>query len=325
MDPLHRVPDGGAWKSRAVMASPTPPGTAPADTGLALADLMIKGQTDVNGRLLLEDAAPKTARRKAFKAGIPMKPVHCPYQDTPSRHGAMMNQPAYEALRHDTAEVLNGFAWLTTHYLKRIPISPSSVRGLFDVSYLGLTLPLLLFFRTADPVGPYGRMPSHVASLFKASRGVFSVAVELLNRLGPTAALADADIVKFADAEGHLRRPETDRACAAPTRLIERTLAVILTGEGADPAASDLGTLADFDTLWTFYRLQDGFSEVLSAYRHHFGQQLAAGTEPTAGQFGAATTALVARANATQLEVNQVLGRTGAGPPIDFEEILTLL
>ncbi|MGH3849722.1 MAG: hypothetical protein ACRDRT_08465 [Pseudonocardiaceae bacterium] len=308
-----------------MMASPTPPGTVPAEIGLALSDLIIKGQTDVNGRLLLEDAAPKTARRKAFKAGIPMKPVHCSYQDTPSRLGGMMNQPAYEALRHDTAAVLDGFAWLATHYWQRIPIGPNSVRGLFDVSYLGLTLPLLLFHRTTDRVGPYGRMPSHVASLFKASRGVFSVAVDMLNRLGPTATIAAVDIVKFADAQGHLKRPETDRACAAPTRLIERTLAVILTGEGADPNASDLGTLTDFETLWTFYRLQDSFSEVLSAYRHHFGQQLAEAVEPTNGQFAAATKALVDRANTTQAEVNRVLGRTGNGPPIGFEEILALL
>jgi len=293
---------------------------------MALADLLvITDQTDVNGRLLLEDAAPKRARRKAFKAGIPMSLVSCSYADTPSRMGARMNLPAYEALRHDTAGVLDGFAWLATSYRRRTSTPPSTVLSLFDTSYLGLTVPLLLFFRTVDPIAAHGRMPTYVASLFKASRGVFSAAVDMMNHLGPAAVIGATDVVRFADAAGHLMRVDTQRACAAPTRLIERTLAVALTGQGADPAASGLGELVDFAVLWDFYRLQDGFSQAMSVYRHRYGQQLAFGSDPTTGPFGQATAALVQQANATQRDLNRVLGRDDPGPPLDLDGVLALL
>lgn len=309
------------------MSASDPPETGAVPVpGMALADLLvIRDQTDEKGRLLLEDAAPKRARRKAFKAGVPMKAVGCPYQDTPSRVGGLMNQPAYEALRHDTAEVLNAFAWLTVNQRRRTSSPPGTVRALFDTSYLGLTVPLLLFFRATEPVALHGRMPSYVASLFKASRGVFSAAVDLLNRLGPTTTITEAEVVRFADAEGHLIRAETQRACAAPTRLIERTLAVALTGDGADADASGLADLVDFDTLWAFYRLQDGFSEALSTYRFHYGSHLAQTLEPGSGPFGDATRSLLRQANDTQRELNRILGRHGDGPTLDFDDLLTLL
>ena len=145
--------------------------------GMRLSEMLtVRDQTDENGRLLLEDAAPKSARRRAYRAGISMKTVSCPYKDTPSRWGGDMNVSAYEALRLDTAGIHDGFAWLSGNYFALQPAKRSTVRGLFDASYLGLTLPLVLFYRGQDPVPPHRALPSFVASMFKASRGVVSAA-----------------------------------------------------------------------------------------------------------------------------------------------------
>ncbi len=308
--------------------------------GMRLAELMtVRGQTDENGRLLLEDAAPKSARRRVHKAGIPMQMVPCPHKDTPSRYGGPMNISAYEALRHDMAGVLDGFAWLTGHYLELQPARRSTVRGLFDASYLGLTLPLVLFYRARQPVAPHRQMPSAIASMFKASRGVFSAAVDLLNRQGASARVSAAEVVRFADENGHLRRADTGRACAAPTRLIERTVDVILTGKGGDASQSTLGELVDFGRLWEFYTLQDAFSRALSNYRFLL-DDIAAQTGspdptklfdvmvPSGGKvqsFGQVTDGVVRQANEIQRRMNAVLERADDAPEIDFEDLLGML
>lgn len=309
--------------------------------GVALRDLLsVRDETDAQGRLLLEDSAPKKARRKAHKAGIAMTSIPSPYQDTPSRVGGEINQSAYEALRHDTAEILDGFAWLTTHYLERLPTWRRTVRLLFDISHIGITIPLVLFHRAVDPVPPYGRLPTAVASLFKASRGVSSAAVDLLNTQGPPSRkLTAAEVVAFADARGHLRRPTTDRACAAPTRLIERTLDVLLTGEGGDPSESILGDLLDFGWLWDFYEANDSFSQAVSNYSYVLNQlMVATGTDdvtalfdqpiPVEGSrrtFGDFTEAVVAHANSVQARLNHLLGRATPTRPIDLNALLAML
>ncbi len=308
--------------------------------GMRLSELLtVRDQTDENGRLLLEDAAPKSARRRAHKAGIPMQMVSCPHKDTPSRFGGPMNLSAYEALRHDMSGVLDGFAWLTGHYLGLQPGRRSTVRGLFDVSYLGLTLPLVLFYRGVDPVPPHRHLPSFVASIFKASRGVFSAAVDMLNRRGPTARVSAAEVVRFADEHGHLFRADTQRACAAPTRLIERTIEVILTGQGGDAAQSPLGALVAFPRLWDFYSLQDSFSRTISNYRFLL-DDLAAQTGspdpsklfdvmvPSGGRirsFGEVTAGVVGQANEIQRGLNAVLERAEDARPLDLEDLLQML
>jgi hypothetical protein len=308
--------------------------------GMRLSELLtVRDQTDENGRLLLEDAAPKSARRRAHKAGIAMEMVPCPHQDTPSRFGGPMNVSAYEALRHDMGEVLDGFAWLTGQYLQLQPARRSTVRGLFDASYLGLTLPLVLFYRGRDPMAPHRQMPSFVASMFKASRGVFSAAVDMLNRRGPTARVSAAEVVRFADEHGHLRRADTGRSCAAPTRLIERTVEVILTGQGGDATKCPLGGLVDFGRLWEFYSLQDAFSRAVSNYRFLL-DDIAAQTGspdpaklfdvrvPSGGRirsFGEVTDGVVRQANEIQRGLNAVLERADDGPTIDFEDLLGML
>lgn len=316
------------------------PGASAPPPGMRLAHLMtVRDQTDENGRLLLEDAAPKSARRKVHKAGIAMQMVPCPHKDTPSRYGGPMNISAYEALRHDMAGVLDGFAWLTGHYLELQPARRGTVRGLFDASYLGLTLPLVLFYRARHPVAPHRQMPSYVASMFKASRGVFSAAVDMLNRRGASAHVSAAEVVRFADDNGHLRRADTGRACAAPTRLIERTVDVILTGEGGDATQSSLGDLVDFGRLWEFYGLQDAFSRAMSNYRFLL-DDIAAQTGspdpaklfdvvvPSGGKmqsFGQVTDGVVRQANEIQRRMNAVLERAGDAPEIDFEDLLQML
>ena len=308
--------------------------------GMRLSELLtVRDQTDENGRLLLEDAAPKSARRRVHKAGIAMEMVPCPHQDTPSRFGGPMNVSAYEALRHDMGEVLDGFAWLTGQYLQLQPARRSTVRGLFDASYLGLTLPLVLFYRGRDPMAPHRQMPSFVASMFKASRGVFSAAVDMLNRRGPTARVSAAEVVRFADEHGHLRRADTGRSCAAPTRLIERTVEVILTGQGGDATKCPLGGLVDFGRLWEFYSLQDAFSRAVSNYRFLL-DDIAAQTGspdpaklfdvrvPSGGRirsFGEVTDGVVRQANEIQRGLNAVLERADDGPTIDFEDLLGML
>src|SRR5947208_1919187 len=63
------------------------------------------------------------------RAGIAMETVSCPYQDTPSRFGGKMNLSAYEALRHDVADILNGFAWLAEHDRAAEPQGDRSVQA----------------------------------------------------------------------------------------------------------------------------------------------------------------------------------------------------
>lgn len=312
----------------------------PLPPGLSLTDMLTVGdQTDETGRLLLEDSAAKRARKKVERAGIAMKTEVCPYKDTPSRTGGKMNASAYEALRRDTAEMLDGFAWLAAHYFERQPDHRSTVRGLFDTSQLGTTLPLVLFNDGRAPVPPYGRLPSYVASIFKASRGIFSASVDILNRKGPPSRRITAtEVVEFADAEGHLARRESGRVCAAPTRLIDRTLAVILTAEGADPGRSSLGSLVSFDRLWGFYSLQESFNQALSDYRYLMESVMEGGVRDQNELFGAVvvhegrrqffgdvTDAFLRKANSVQIGLNHHLGRGEPPRPLTFDELLRLL
>ncbi|MFN2503212.1 MAG: hypothetical protein ABR540_03080 [Acidimicrobiales bacterium] len=309
--------------------------------GLRLSEMLtLKDQTDATGRLLLEDSAPKRAIKNARRNGVRMKTVPCPYADTLSRHGDAINISAYEALRHDVGDMLNGLAWLTRCYLESHPGRRSTPRALFELSSLGVTLPLVLFNRRPDPVDPHGRLPSYVASLCKASRGIYSASVDLLNREGdPMRTISAAEMVAFAEAEGHFSRPVTQRACAAPTRLIERTIAVILTGEGGNADNSKLGELVDFPTLWQFWTVQDRFSRSLSDYkviledlvqggeasdpRELFASRVQVGDRTQS--FGLLTEGLLAEANGAQGALNQLLGRAADAPPVSFEDILRML
>jgi hypothetical protein len=315
-------------------------GRANVRAGLRLPQMLtLRDQTDRNGRLLLEDSASKRAQKEVKRAGVPMRTTRAPYEDTPSRHGGLMNASAYEALRHDTGEVLDGFAWLTRHYLRLDPSRRSTVRGVFDVANMGLTLPLVLFHRATHPVPPHRALPSPVASLFKASRGVFSAAVDMVNKKGPETVVTAWEFVAFADQEGHLRRQETQRVCAAPTRLIERTIAVILTGEGADADRSRLPELVEFERLWDFHSRQERFSDALSRYRFLLDRVLEAGPAgdprellhrpvPEMGPgrtFGDLTESVLAHADQVQGELNLLLGRSGDVAPITYEELLRLL
>ena len=307
--------------------------------GLRIADILtVRDETDTTGRLLLEDSAPKKARKTVERGGVAMKSVRCPYHDTPSRIGGLINISAYEALRHDTGPLLDGFAWLARCYHARQPANRSTVQGLLDVSNLGLSLPLVLLRRADDPVPPHGAMPTFVASLFKASRGVFSAAVDMLNQQGnvPTTA---AEVVQFADEHHHLKRQATGRACAAPTRLIERTLAVVLTGEGADAQRSQLKDLVAFEHLWRFYTLNETFNAAVNKYRW-FLEQIAkeAGTvDPEVlfatqlqegGRrftFGEFTTGFLDHLNSVQADLNRVLGRSDDVAPLTYDDALRLL
>ena len=311
---------------------PSGPSAVARRPGLRLPQLLtLTDQTDETGRLLLEDSAPAAAVRRAERAGILMDTVTCTYQDTPSRVGGQMNVSAYEALRRDTAEILNGFAWLGQHSEDGAPCR------LFVTSYLGVTLALALFHRAHDPVAPYGQLPSYVASIFKASRGIFSFSVDLLNRVGPTASMTAADVLADAEEHRHLVRPVTGRVCAAPTRLIERTLSVVITGDGADATRSGLAALVDFGVLWELYELQDRFGQALSGYRavletasagagatadpaRVFNARLADGTS-----VGQRTEALLALADEVQRGMNRVLGRAENAKPLGFEDVLRML
>ena len=307
---------------------------------MGLADLLtIRDQTDTSGRLLLEDSAPRKARRRAQQAGIAMKTVECPYPDSPSRQGGVMNVSAYEALRQDTAEILNGMAWLTENYLGMHPTRRRSVQAFFDISNLGITLPLVLFYRGQDPVLPHGRLPTYIASIFKASRGVFSAAVDMLNNAGPPSRrITAAEVVQFADEHGHFRREETKRVCAAPTRLIERCVDVYVSGEGGDATRSGLADAVDFSTLWEFYRLQDEFGQALSAYRFLLEklnsagmtqiEEMYAAVVPDGGRmrsFGDVTESLLHRVNAIQDALNALLGRRPGAAPVRLERLMEML
>ena len=300
--------------------------------GLRLPQLLtLTDQTDETGRLLLEDSAPTAAIRRAERAGISMATVTCAYQDTPSRVGGTMNASAFEALRRDTADILNGFAWLGQHDEQGAP------RRLYVTSYLGVTLALALFHRAEDPVASYGQLPSYVASIFKASRGIFSFSVDLENRLGPAAALTAADVLRDAEEHRHLVRPQTGRVCAAPTRLIERTLAAIITGEGADASRSRLGELVDFAALWELYELQDRFGKALSGYRGVLDtitaqagpaadpSRLFSTRLPDGMSVGQRTEALLALADDVQRGMNRTLGRAENAKPLGFDDVLRLL
>jgi len=307
---------------------------------MGLADLLtVRDQTDASGRLLLEDSAPRKARRRAQQAGVAMKTVACPYPDSPSRQGGTMNVSAYEALRQDTAEILNGFAWLRENYLRIHPSGRSTVQAFFDVSNLGITLPLVLLYRGRSPVRPHGELPTYVASIFKASRGVFSAAVDMLNNAGPPLrTITAAEVMQFAEEHGHFRRDETQRVCAAPTRLIERCIDVFVTGEGGDAARSELGAQVPFGVLWKFYRLQDEFGQALSRYRFLLDRLSEAGMTDINQMFGAmvpvdggmrsfgdVTDGLVGRANVIQEELNLLLGRRAGVAPLRLERLVAML
>lgn len=301
--------------------------------------LAIQDETDVSGRLLLEDSAPRPAQERVRRAGIEMRTETASYRDTPSRVGGEMNASAYEALRHDTAEMLNGFAWLTRNVLEQPAARAGTVRGLFDVTHLGLTLPLILFRRAREPFARQGQLPTYIASIFKASRGVFSASFDMLNKQGADRAISVGDVITFADREGHLARTQTNRVCAAPTRLIERTISVILTGEGADADQSGLDQVIEFGTLWEFYRLQDSFNEAFSTYRFHLNSVMekGAGVDPgelfaqtvntrgTRRSLGELTEELLRLANTTQRELNRWLGRSDRVSPVSFEDVLKML
>ncbi len=309
-----------------------PPTAVPRRPGLRLPQLLtLTDQTDETGRLLLEDSAPPAAVRRAERAGIRMDTMTCTYQDTPSRLGGQMNIAAYEALRRDTADILNGFDWLGQHAEQGAP------RRMFVTSYLGVTLAMALFHRALDPVAPHGQLPSYVASIFKASRGIFSYSVDLTNRLGPSATLTAAEVLRDAEEHRHLVRPQTGRVCAAPTRLIERTLTVLITAEGADASRSELGKLVDFEVLWELYELQDRLGQALSAYRAIL-ESLRREAGPTADptrlfdtrlpdgtSVGQRTDELLALADEVQRGLNRALGRAENARPLGYEDILRML
>ena len=315
--------------------------TQPLVPGLRLAQMLtLTDQTDVRGRLILEDSAPKRAVKNAKRAGIHMKTAPAAYPDTPSRVGGLMNVSAYDALRHDLADVLNGFAWLTSRYLALYPDRRGTVRMLFDIGYVGVTLPLFLFHRRPDPIDQYGALPSYVASLCKAARGVVSAAVDLMNQSdSPEQKVTAAEVVAFADQRGHLRRPNTERACAAPTRLIERTISVMLTSEGGDATKSGLGELVDFDTLWAFCQVQDEFSRALNQYKALLDQlaDSGAGDDPNllfsakveingrTQSFGALSESMLRYAQGVQAQLNAILGRGDSSATISYEELLRML
>ena len=308
--------------------------------GLRISDLLnVRDQTDANGRLLLEDSAPKRARKDLVRAGVAMKTAKCSYADSPSRQGGTMNVSAYEAVRQDTAEVLDGYAWFTSNYLTVFPERRATARALYDTSHLGLTLPLVLFYRGVDPVAPYKELPSFVASIFKASRGLFSAALDLLNRRGPYSDVLSAEeVVRFAEEEGHFTREQTGRVCAAPTRLIERSIAVLLTAEGANAAKSQLRELVDFATLLEFFSIEDAFGEALSRYRFIMANLMKSAPRarprdlfsyrvPEAGgqTFGELSDSLVRHANTLQSEMNRVLQRADTAPALTIDNVLQLL
>jgi len=308
--------------------------------GLALAQLLTVGdQTDAAGRLLLEDSAPEKALRRAAGAGVAMQTAECAYPDSPSRLGGAMNVSAWEALRQDTAAILDGYAWLTSNYVRAHPTRRRTVQAFFDVSQMGITVPLLAFHRATDPVKAHRALPTWVASLFKASRGVFSAAVDFRNQAGPPfRRTSAAEIVAFAEDHGHFRRAETGRVCAAPARLIERAIDVLVTGEGGDPDRSGLAAVVDFDLLWEFSRLQDQLGQALSDYRALLDQVTARvgmadpntlfqAMVPDGGRvrpLGDVTTDLVARANEIQAALNALLGRR-AGASVSFPTLMAML
>ncbi len=326
------------------VAGPAVSGSGPSAPrrGLRLAELLTLGdQTDEHGRLLLEDSAPRQAQKRVKRAGVAMAEARCDYADSPSRLGGRMNVSAYEALRRDTAEVLNGFAWLAELRSSADPTpGRGTLAGLVDVANLGSTLPLVLFHRGHDQVPAQGALPAFLASVFKASRGLFSGAVAMLNDgRQASAVVTTAEVMVFAEEHGHFRRTETQRVCAAPTRLIARTIDAVLTGEGAEAGRSRLGHEVDGTQLWRFFSLHDSFSQAMSNYRfvldnltrQHPGAQPEAlfGVVVTVGDrtgtFGDLTDALAHHATRVQSELNQVLGRSGELAPLTLPALLRML
>lgn len=314
--------------------SPRPPGL-PLPRMMTLTD-----QTDEAGRLLLEDSAPKRAQKEAHRAGIAMKTTRCQYPDSPSRVGGLMNVSAYEALRHDIAAVLDGFSWLAERYLET---NPTEARGslpvLLNTSNLAITLPTVLFQRAHDPVPAHRSLPTAVASIFKAGRGIFSASVGMLNDGSFSGDLSVRQVMDYAEREGHFARPDTGRVCAAPTRLIERAVDAIVTGTGTDPSRSILAGVVEFPTLWDFYRLQDSFNQACSHYRFVLGSLTGGNVraDPTAfygervtvngktGSFEALTQALLYEANVVEAELNRILGRADTPAPVTLGDLMRLL
>lgn len=316
-------------------ARPNTPGNR--RPGMRLAQMLtLTDQTDSSGRLLLEDSAPKPAIRKAEKAGISMATEPAPYADTPSRAGGQMNAAAYDALRRDTAAILNGFAWLAAN----LPPQPGAPGRLYWTSYLGVNLVHVLFHRGDDPVPPHGALPPYIASIFKASRGLFSFSVALENDKGADAQMTAAEVVAYAEEKRQLIRPDTGRVCAAPTRLIERTIDVILTGHGGDPDRSELARMVDFAALHEFTALQDRYGEALSMFRVIVDNLTAAGVTndparlvrtvipggPAKGKtFGQVTEEVVRLANDTQRAMNRTLGRSEVATKLSLPDVLRML
>lgn len=307
--------------------------------GLPLSALLtVSDETDEHGRLLLEDSAPEPAVRKVARGGVAMEAARCPYKDTPSRLGGRMNASAYEALRRDTGEILDGLAWLGRCYYEQEPAAHGTVRGLTDLSKLGITVPLVLFHRARDPVRRHGELPSYIAAIFKACRGMFSAAFDLQAKQGPVEVSA-AEVVAYAEAHGHLARRQTATVCAAPTRLIERTVAVMLTTTGAHPDRSRLGEIVDFEPLWSFFRVEKAFNANLSRYGYVLDELRATGRstdDPTlfdatihvageAGRFGDFTDAFLRYANQAQALLNRALERAENAPPLTFGDVLRAL
>ena len=303
--------------------------------------LTLSDQTDEHGRLLLEDSAPRQAQKRARRSGVPMVDAACDYADSPSRVGGRMNVSAYEALRHDVAEVLNGFAWLAELQARAAPnVGRGNLQALIDVANLGSTLPLVLFHRTVSPVPAHGALPGFIASVFKASRGLFSGAIAMLNHHGgANVAVTTDDVLTFAERQGQLRRTETGRVCAAPSRLIARTIEAVLTGSGADAGRSRLVDHVDGGQLWAYFSLHDSFSQALSTYRFvleklsrdHPGARpedlFGAPVEVVGrrGTFGDLTEALVHTGTTTQAGMNEVLGRGTDAPALTVPGLLQIL
>jgi hypothetical protein len=252
-----------------------------------------------------------------------------------------MNVSAYEALRHDIAEVLNGFAWLADLHSAASPATGrGSLQSLIDVANLGSTLPLVLFHRVHDQVPAQGALAAYIASIFKASRGLFSGAIAMLNDdREPSTSVTTDEVVAYAEEHGHLRRSETQRVCAAPSRLIGRTVEAILTGGGAESSRSGLGDHLEGVALWRFFSLHDSFSQALSNYRFVLANLTREhpGASPDdllgvvvtmagrTGTFGDLTEALAHHGSQAQSAMNEVLGRSGEVPPLTLPALLRML
>lgn len=268
-----------------------------------------------------------------------MTEAPCDYADSPSRLGGRMNVSAYDALRHDVAEILDGFSWLADLRAQAVA-SPgrASLQGLIDVANLGSTLPLVLFHRTDRQIPAHGALPTFIASIFKASRGLFSGAVAMLNDGWGAAPVTTDEVLAYAEGHGQFRRSETERVCAAPTRLIARTVEAILSGRGTEANRSRLGEHLDPSDLWAYFSLHDSLSQAMSVYRNvlddvsrdHPGagpEQLFGVMVDVAGRkgtFGDFTDAMVHTATVTQSRMNEVLGRADA-PPLTVAGLLQIL